>query len=129
MIDAILKNKVVVGVVVLIILVGLFFGMQSSSVTPTPILQTSQQSDAEKQMVTTLLTLRAVNLSGTIFSDPVFLSLKDFSTEIKDEPKGREDPFAPYFTVANPATAVQNQKNTGPTFKEPTAQKKQSTQK
>lgn len=53
------------------------------------------ENPAEKGIVDTLLTLRAVSLSGTIFSDPVFAVLKDFGSEIIPEPTGRINPFAP----------------------------------
>ncbi|MBM3261371.1 hypothetical protein FJY93_03045 [Candidatus Kaiserbacteria bacterium] len=42
-----------------------------------------------------LLALRAVSLDDVIFSNPSFISLKDFSTKIIPEPVGRPDPFAP----------------------------------
>lgn len=53
------------------------------------------ESTVEKGIVETLLTLRAVSLSGTIFSDPAFRVLKDFGTQIIQEPVGRPNPFAP----------------------------------
>lgn len=49
----------------------------------------------DKDLVGTLLQLRAVSLSGTIFSDPAFIELQDFGTQIIPEPVGRENPFAP----------------------------------
>jgi len=64
-----------------------------------PLLTTESAVDesgiGDKDLVETLLTLRAVSLSGTILSDPAFLSLKDFGTEIVAEPVGRPNPFAP----------------------------------
>jgi len=50
----------------------------------------------ERDLVDTLLQLRAVSLSGTIFSDPSFARLIDFGTQIIPEPVGRPNPFAPY---------------------------------
>ena len=49
----------------------------------------------DKDLVGTLLQLRAVSLGGTIFSDPAFIELQDFGTQIIPEPVGRENPFAP----------------------------------
>lgn len=49
----------------------------------------------DKGLVDTLLQLRAVSLSGTIFSDPAFMNLRDFGTQIVSEPVGRPNPFAP----------------------------------
>ncbi len=52
-------------------------------------------SPEEKALVESLLALRAVTLSGTVFTDPVFRSLRDFGTEILPEQVGRENPFLP----------------------------------
>lgn len=49
----------------------------------------------DKELVGTLLQLRAVSLGGTIFSDPAFIELQDFGTQIIPEPVGRPNPFAP----------------------------------
>ena len=64
----------------------------------TALLETqdlTQATEVDGEIVSTLLQLRAVSLSGTIFSDPAFQGLKDFSTPITPEPAGRPNPFAP----------------------------------
>jgi hypothetical protein len=77
-----------------------FYAM-SSSAPPAPILTTSgttgspSADSSDQELVATLLALRAVTLSGTIFQDPAFISLSDFSTPIVPEPVGRPNPFAP----------------------------------
>jgi len=66
--------------------------------TPAPLLQTQDLTAGnaiESDVVTVLLQLQAVSLSGTIFSDPAFISLQDFGREIVPEPVGRPNPFAP----------------------------------
>ena len=40
-------------------------------------------------------TLRAIKLDDSIFSDPAFRALEDFSQELTPEPVGRQNPFAP----------------------------------
>lgn len=54
-----------------------------------------EENSVEGGIVDTLLTLKAVSLSGTIFSDPAFSSLQDVGTQIVPEPVGRPNPFAP----------------------------------
>jgi hypothetical protein len=39
--------------------------------------------------------LDSVTFDTAIFSDPRFASLKDISTPVNPEPKGKKDPFAP----------------------------------
>ena len=52
-------------------------------------------SAIDSDVVAILLQLRAVSLAGTIFTDPVFMSLRDYGSQIIPEPVGRENPFAP----------------------------------
>jgi len=92
------QHKLIVIVAVLLALVGGWYFLSGSpasapSLTTTPVAGAT--SPADQNLVSTLLALRAVKLDGTIFSDPSFLSLKDFSTQIVPEPVGRPDPFAP----------------------------------
>ncbi len=41
-----------------------------------------------------LLELKALSLESEIFTDEAFINLKDFSTEIRPQPVGRNNPFA-----------------------------------
>lgn len=87
-----------------------FSGTSSTgSLLSTQTADTST-SAADQDLVTTLLTLKAVSLSGTILSDPSFKGLKDFSTQIVQEPVGRPDPFAPLPSAAVPDTTAGNTK-------------------
>lgn len=95
---------------IIILLVGIgiagiaWFGMTSSG--PTPLLTTETTGHGPGQeLVETLLALRSVKLDGTIFSEPAFTQLQDYSQPIIQEPIGRENPFAPLETAA-PADTV-----------------------
>ncbi len=46
--------------------------------------------------------LKSLTLDDSLFSDPLFTNLVDFSTELTPEPKGRQDPFAPINVSAAP---------------------------
>lgn len=54
-------------------------------------------SIAERELLSILLDLRRIELREEIFSDSVFISLKDFSQDLVPEPVGRNNPFAPVF--------------------------------
>jgi hypothetical protein len=93
--DFILKHKLIV-VVGIVALAGLVWWGLIGTTPQAPLLDTQDTANSSDQdIVSTLLTLRAVNLNGTIFSDPVYQSLKDFGKQIVPEPVGRENPFAP----------------------------------
>ena len=85
-------------VLVVIVAVGAWWGLKGGEPSDE-LLTTESASDessiGDKDLVQTLLALRSVSLSGTILSDPAFLGLKDFGTEIIAEPVGRPNPFAP----------------------------------
>lgn len=61
----------------------------------------------DKELVGSLLQLRAVSLAGAIFSDPAFMDLQDFGTQIIPEAVGRPNPFAP--TTYRGTTTAGNQ--------------------
>jgi len=96
------RHKLLLIIVIAVIIAGVaWYGLSGSSAAPASDLTSSATTasgpagSADQTLVSTLLTLRTVQLDGTIFSDPAFTSLKDFSTQIVPEPVGRSDPFAP----------------------------------
>ena len=95
--QTLLQHKIVLIMIALAIAGAVWYGLSPTSETPTLTSTPSGDSNttADQGIVATLLTLRAVKLDGTIFSDPTFTQLKDFSTEIVPEPVGRTNPFAP----------------------------------
>ena len=97
---------IVLGVVLAL---GALWWSVSESGSPEPLVtgQGPNAAPGSQEIVTTLLQLRTVSLSGTIFSDPSFASLRDFGTQIMSEPIGRPNPFAPLFSrTATPAASV-----------------------
>jgi len=96
----ILQHKLIFLVVIAVVAFGIWFGLSQSS-APPPLLSTNSADgtpaakSADQELIGTLLALRAVTLSGGIFSDPAFTTLKDFGTTIFPEPVGRDNPFAP----------------------------------
>lgn len=109
----ILQHKLIVIGAIIVLFVAVWYGLSSSG-GAAPVLETgavgntgSPTADsADQQLVATLLSLRAVTLSGTIFTDPAFQSLKDFSTAITPEPIGRPNPFAPLSADAGAGTTT-----------------------
>jgi hypothetical protein len=109
------QHKLIFIIIIVLIVGGVWYGLSQGS-TPAPALTTSTAGAgtgtasapaAGQDLVGTLLTLRAVTLSGTIFSEPAFAHLQDFGTTIVPEPVGRTNPFAPLTIAA--ATTTQSQ--------------------
>ena len=95
---SIFKNKMVMLVLAGVVLAGIVWYSFLRDKSAPVLLQTEDLTSAtavDSDIVEILLQLRAVSLSGTIFTDPVFISLQDFGREIVPEPVGRPNPFAP----------------------------------
>ena len=94
---ALFKSKTVLLVLAGIILAGVIWYSFLRD-KGAPLLKTedlTKRTAVDSDIVSVLLQLRAVSLSGTIFSDPSFISLQDFGSQIVLEPVGRTNPFAP----------------------------------
>jgi hypothetical protein len=102
------QHKLVAIILIVVVLVGAWYALSGSS-TPAPALTTTPvagSSSADQTLIATLLQLRSVKLDATIFADPAFMALQDFSTPIVPEPVGRPNPFAPLSSsAATPATS------------------------
>lgn len=55
----------------------------------------SGTTSVDQDLISLLLELRSIKLDDSIFSDPAFISLQDFSQNLTEEPIGRVNPFAP----------------------------------
>jgi len=101
------KTYLFIGLGVVLALVAAWWSL-SGETQPNSALVASQSGSGvvpgERGIVDTLLQLRSVSLSGTIFSDPAFARLQDFGTQIIPEPVGRPNPFAP-LTARSTSTA------------------------
>ena len=105
MIELISRHKIAV-VVIGVVIAVVSWAALSEGPTSSSLLTTEVTADGgDTELVTTLLALRAVKLDGTIFTDPSFTSLKDFSTEIVPEPIGRPNPFAPLGSTVVPTAS------------------------
>jgi hypothetical protein len=112
---SLLKNKIVMLVLAGVVLAGIvWYSFLGGGGVKAPLLTTEDltaQGAIDSDVVAILLQLRAVSLSGTIFSDPVFRSLQDFGSEIVPEPVGRQNPFAPLGATSNIQTQTGTSSN------------------
>lgn len=97
------QHKILVVIAGVAIAGGVWYGLSPSS-APAASPLTSEEVGPGQEVVETLRRLDAVKLDGTLFTEPAFSALKDFSTQIIPESVGRPNPFAPLSTNAQ-ATA------------------------
>lgn len=60
------------------------------------LLVESSASPLSQDVLITLSNINTIKLDASIFSDPVFTSLSDYSVAIPPEVAGRRNPFAPF---------------------------------
>lgn len=96
MIDFIRANKKTAAVVAIVLLgvlgYSLFFGGGGGEalVATTPVAE-----NVGRDLLSTLLQLKSLDLDEALFQNPVFQSLRDFGIPIPPQPLGRPNPFAP----------------------------------
>lgn len=90
-----IQNVVLVVVIVTLAFIAysFFAGRQSDQVLTTT--DASQVSAPDQDLIALLLELKSISLDNSIFSNPAFTSLQDFSQELVPEPVGRTNPFEP----------------------------------
>lgn len=92
----ILKNKQVVGGVAVVLVLALSYYLWTSSGSTSALLTSTEgSSPLSQEILTTLGQLHTIRLDSSVFSDPVFVSLNDFSETIPPQQAGRRNPFAP----------------------------------
>ncbi|TSC69160.1 MAG: hypothetical protein G01um101456_304 [Parcubacteria group bacterium Gr01-1014_56] len=89
-------NKMYIGLI-LLSLAGLWFYMTYFSGPPSsPTLSSDQTvSPLSQDVLVTLSNLHTIKLDNSIFTDPLFTSLTDYSVAIPPQNAGRRNPFAP----------------------------------
>jgi len=97
-----LKNRKVVITALVVILAFFAYTYFFKPDTSDSVLISSTDATgglAQGREIIALLTdLKSLKLDESIFQDPVFRSLEDFTLPIDPEPQGRTNPFAPLGT-------------------------------
>ena len=91
------QNKLLLGAAVLGVCALLYYFVFAADTTP-PLTETDMGAETlvTQELLVTLSSLRSIELSNAIFTEPLFLSLTDFGVVIPQEPVGRRNPFLPY---------------------------------
>ena len=100
-----LKNKLMLAVLVVGVAGAGWYFFLSSPATPDLSAESRATVSVDQGIVSALLSLRAVELNPSIFSNPAFKELNDLSIDIVSEPVGRTNPFAPYSTQTGTSTS------------------------
>jgi len=102
-----LKSTVIVIVVIAIVLIAYFYykGKSAPSASSSLLTQTSTDSSQVGTQVLGLLNqIQSLRIDSTLFADPGYQTLRDYSVEIPPENVGRDNPFAPLPGAPAPQT-------------------------
>ena len=94
------KNNIILATIVLIVIsAGGFYYISRDKQDDSDLLTSeSVENGVDRELLATLLQLKSLKFNPGLLQSNTFKSLKDFSREIPDEPKGRPNPFAPIGT-------------------------------
>jgi hypothetical protein len=93
--DFLKKNRMYIGIV-LLLAAGFWVYMTYFTGSSGELLTSNTSSPLSQDVLLTLSNLNTLKLDDSIFSDPVFTSLSDYSVAIPPEAAGRRNPFAPF---------------------------------
>lgn len=100
------KNFIMIVIAAVVLFIGYnYFFAADDTTGPALTSNTSGATTAdlaEQELLSILLRLREINLDATVFEDELFRSLQDFSQELRPEPVGRNNPFAPIGVGGSP---------------------------
>lgn len=95
------KTTILVGIAIVIV-VGVYYAFFRGDATPTGVNELVTEVGASpssailgRGILNTLSELKSIRLDESVFSDPAFRSLSDFTVPIERQPVGRRNPFAP----------------------------------
>lgn len=86
---------VIVAVVIAIAILYFFYLSDNSGTDDVSLVAGTGESYVDPALVSFFESVKAIQLDGALFSDPVFSSLEDYGTDPVPQPAGRENPFAP----------------------------------
>lgn len=92
-----IKNIVIVVVLLVVVFIGysFFFKKDDGGVLVSKGVVGGAGGGAAGEFLVLLQRLHDLTLDTSIFSDPIFNSLRDESTELIPQTRGRKNPFAP----------------------------------
>lgn len=102
-----IKNIIIV-IVVLVLAFGAYSYFKKGTSETSGSLQINAQRDVDilgQDMVRVLNRINEIDLDRSIFTDPVYVNLKDRSQEIQPQPIGKENIFSPYQRSSSASTA------------------------
>ncbi len=106
------SSKKTIAIIVIIILVALlayFYYEGNAPVSNSSLETTAASADAQAvggRVLSLLNQIRSLKIDTSVFKDPSYQTLRDYSVQIPQEDVGRPNPFAPLPGSAAPASSA-----------------------
>ncbi len=97
------KNKILIIALVIVVVVGFYiFKSVKPKEEPLTTVQSGATGGISQEIIIELNRLKALrNIDDSIFKNPTFTSLRDYTQAVVPQPIGRNNPFAPIGTSGN----------------------------
>ncbi len=82
-------------IVTVIVVVVVFYVYSAYFDKSVPAITEDGKEEVGRDLLVLLGELKELKFDGEIFEDVLFISLIDYQKDIPEQPKGRENPFAP----------------------------------
>ena len=89
------KPYLIIGVVVVILAFVHFYSKGSGSENASLLEQSSQNTDVSVQVTALFNQIKFLRIDTSLFKDPAYKTLRDYSVAIPQQNVGRTNPFAP----------------------------------
>jgi hypothetical protein len=89
------QNLIIIGLIIIAAFFAYSFFFAAKPEAALSSTAPTASNSVDQDLITLLLQLRAIKLDNSIFTNPVFTSLQDFSQALVPEAVGRTNPFAP----------------------------------
>ncbi len=101
---------ITIAVLVAVALIGYFYwrGSQSSPDVSALSEVSNEQQLIGAKVLSLLGEINSLKIDASLFSSPVYKTLRDYSVDIPILPVGRDNPFAPVPGVPNPSGEAEN---------------------
>lgn len=96
------KKTMITILVVLVLAVIYLYFLGDEGPTASSLLVGTEVGGIGATELSLLNQMKSLHIDTSLFSDPAYEALVDYSVAIQPEPVGRPDPFAPVNGVSNP---------------------------
>jgi hypothetical protein len=102
------SNKTWVWALIIVIVAGLAYYFYENSTPASPVSANDADDTVGTQVLSLLNQIQSLHIDPSIFQDPGYMTLRDYSVVIPPVPVGRTNPFAPLSGTSSASAASES---------------------